>query len=216
MRDQKREVKTSFGSVDRPAWLSNDLHAFNHKFSTFRGMRVKQEDYYKKSKGIRQKQSTTAPPKLWARLCVALNLYHLFGEQRKWKRTKQSECTCTKQIELFKVVVHWMKFKSIARTLKHQAVPALPNKAKRERGEKYLVYMGIFALPSHIKKLFGGFIKTPQYTHIHNLEGHTGTVLCLTLHENKLYTGSDDKTIRIWKVGDLEKRKRRTPPGLHR
>ena len=64
------------------------------------------------------------------------------------------------------------------------------NKAKRERGEKYLVYMGIFALPSHIKKLFGGFIKTPQYTHIHNLEGHTGTVLCLTLYENKLYSGS--------------------------
>jgi WD40 repeat protein len=26
---------------------------------------------------------------------------------------------------------------------------------------------------------------------------HTGAVICLTIHENKLYSGSDD-TIRIW------------------
>jgi hypothetical protein len=58
------------------------------------------------------------------------------------------------------------------------------NKAKRKRGEKNLVYMGIFALPSHIKKLFGEFLKTPQYTEIATLEGHTDYhVNCLTLHE---------------------------------
>jgi WD40 repeat protein len=49
-----------------------------------------------------------------------------------------------------------------------------------------------------------------RYTEIATLRGHTYGVNCLTLHENKLYSGSDDKTIRIWKVGDLEKRKRRT------
>ena len=32
------------------------------------------------------------------------------------------------------------------------------NKAKIERGEKNLVYMSIFAMQSHIKKLFGGFL----------------------------------------------------------
>ena len=31
------------------------------------------------------------------------------------------------------------------------------NKAKKERGDKNLVYMSIFAKPCHIKKLFGGF-----------------------------------------------------------
>jgi len=30
------------------------------------------------------------------------------------------------------------------------------------------------------------------------LRGHTNIVRCLALHENKLYSGSCDKTIRIW------------------
>ncbi len=78
------------------------------------------------------------------------------------------------------------------------------NKLKKERGEKNLVYMGIFALPSHIKKLFGGFLKTPLYTHIHTLVGHTAAVSCLTLHENKLYSGSCDNTIRVWNTETYE------------
>jgi F-box/WD-40 domain protein 7 len=135
------------------------------------------------------------------------------------------------------------------------------NKAKRERGEEDLVYVDIFAKPCHIKKLFGDFLKTPQYTHIHNFENHTTTssltihenklycrciehvseysngwggghgscringsisiwntytdeeikilrhtqsVECLTLHENKLYSGSDDETIRVWNTKTYE------------
>ena len=74
------------------------------------------------------------------------------------------------------------------------------NKEKRKRGETNLVYVDIFALPSHIKKLFGPFLKTPLYTEIATLRGHTGGVHCLTIHENKLYSGSDDNTIRVWKI----------------
>ena len=50
------------------------------------------------------------------------------------------------------------------------------NKKKRKRGEKNLVYIDIFAIPSHIKILFEGFLKTPQYTEIANLNGHTEMV----------------------------------------
>ena len=41
-------------------------------------------------------------------------------------------------------------------------------------------------------------MKTPLYTEIAILRGHTYAVMCLTLHKNKLYSGSWDKTIRIW------------------
>ena len=39
-----------------------------------------------------------------------------------------------------------------------------------------------------------------RYTEIATLRGHTYGVNCLTLHENKLYSGSGypDSTIRIW------------------
>ena len=73
------------------------------------------------------------------------------------------------------------------------------NKEKRNRGEKNLVYTDIFAIPFHLKILFGGFLGTPLYTEIATLEGHTGSVNCITLHENKVYTGiGSDTTIRIW------------------
>ena len=74
------------------------------------------------------------------------------------------------------------------------------NKEKRKRGEKNLVYVDIFALPSHIKILFGPFLKTPQYTEISTLEGHTSCVHRLTHDEIKLYSASVDKTICVWKV----------------
>ena len=80
------------------------------------------------------------------------------------------------------------------------------NKEKRKQGADYknLTHMSIFALPSHIKILFGPFMKTPLYTEIATLEGlhyiqNTGSVRRLAIHENKLYSaGSSDKTIRIW------------------
>ncbi|GAG05104.1 unnamed protein product, partial [marine sediment metagenome] len=78
------------------------------------------------------------------------------------------------------------------------------NKEKRKRGEENLVYVDIFALPSHIKILFGPFLKTPQYTEIANLRGHTSWVSCLSLHENKLVSGGTDRTIRIWNTETYE------------
>jgi len=78
------------------------------------------------------------------------------------------------------------------------------NKEKRKQGEKLHKRVDIFALPSHIKILFGPFMKTPLYTHLHTLEGYTGVVSCLTHHENKLYSGSADKTIRIWNTETYE------------
>ncbi len=80
------------------------------------------------------------------------------------------------------------------------------NKKKRKQGEINLVYMSIFALPSHIKKLFGGFLKTPQYTKINTLDGHTNHhVDCLTFHENKMYSGGGTYgNIRIWNTETYE------------
>ena len=78
------------------------------------------------------------------------------------------------------------------------------NRIKKERGLKLHKRVDIFALPSHIKKLFGPFLKTPQYTRIASLEGHYGCVKCLTLHENKLYSGSIDGNIRIWDTETYE------------
>ena len=59
------------------------------------------------------------------------------------------------------------------------------NKEKRKRGEKNLVYVDIFALPSHIKILFGPFLKTPRYTKIATLMGHTyGVIVSLFTKTN--------------------------------
>ena len=72
-------------------------------------------------------------------------------------------------------------------------------KEQKEQGQKQSKKIGVFASPSFIWKHFGGLLPTPLYTEIATLRGHTTHgVSCLTLHENKLYSGSDDKTIRIW------------------
>ena len=76
----------------------------------------------------------------------------------------------------------------------------IKNKEKRERGEKTQVKLDIFTMPNHIKRMFGEFLKTPKYTEIATLRGHTDCVYCLTLHENKLYSGGWDETIRVWKI----------------
>ncbi len=46
--------------------------------------------------------------------------------------------------------------------------------------------------------LFRDFLKTPQYTEVATLEGHTGIVFCLTHLKNKLFSGSIDNSIRVW------------------
>ena len=38
----------------------------------------------------------------------------------------------------------------------------------------------------------------PKLDLIDTLEGHTNTVYCLTIYKNKLFSGSSDKTIRVW------------------
>jgi len=80
------------------------------------------------------------------------------------------------------------------------------NKEKRKQGAdwKNLTYMNILGKPCHLKILFGPFMKTPLYTEIAILRGHTDTVSCLTHHENKLYSGGADKTIRCWNTGTRE------------
>ena len=36
------------------------------------------------------------------------------------------------------------------------------------------------------------------HKHLATLAGHTGGVTCLTLYGNKLFSASDDRTIRVW------------------
>ena len=74
----------------------------------------------------------------------------------------------------------------------------IKNKEKREQGEKTQVKLDIFTMPNHIKKMFGDFLKTPKYTELATLRGHTSRVTCLIHHENKLVSGSLDNTIHIW------------------
>ena len=42
------------------------------------------------------------------------------------------------------------------------------------------------------------------YETIAILRGHTDSVNCLTLHENKLFSGGDDMTIRVWNTETYE------------
>jgi WD40 repeat protein len=74
------------------------------------------------------------------------------------------------------------------------------NQEKRKQGDEPQQNLDIFTIPDHIKCMFGSFLKTPLYTELATLRGHTDNVSCLILHEIKLYSGSDDQTIRIWKV----------------
>ena len=76
----------------------------------------------------------------------------------------------------------------------------IKNEEKRERGEKTQQKLDIFTMPNHIKSMFGEFLKTPKYTEIATLRRHTDTVMCLTIHKNKLYSVSYDNIIRVWKI----------------
>ena len=39
-----------------------------------------------------------------------------------------------------------------------------------------------------------------RYKEIATLTGHIGWVLCLTHYKNTLVSGSEDNTIRVWKI----------------
>ena len=58
--------------------------------------------------------------------------------------------------------------------------------------------MGVFAQPSFIKKRFSCFLRSPLYANIATLRGHTKPINSLAVYQNKLYSGSHDKTIREW------------------
>ena len=55
-------------------------------------------------------------------------------------------------------------------------------------------------LPADFLKLQFKDLITPSGILITTLEGHTDAVYCLTVVGNKLYTGSDDRTIRVWDI----------------
>ena len=80
----------------------------------------------------------------------------------------------------------------------------IKNKEKRERGDKTQEKLDIFTMPNHIKKMFGDFLKTPKYTELAILKEHTNSVYSLAAFGNKLYSGSQDKTIRIWNTETYE------------
>ena len=61
-----------------------------------------------------------------------------------------------------------------------------------------------FADPTFIETHFEPLIPIPKYIELATLEGHTYHVVCLTLYGNKLFSGSFDKTIRVWNADTHE------------
>ena len=51
----KKNVKiwNTMGSINRPSWLSDNLHAYRNKYVTKGCRRVELTDYYHKRKGMR-------------------------------------------------------------------------------------------------------------------------------------------------------------------
>ena len=50
------------------------------------------------------------------------------------------------------------------------------------------------------KEHFKDLLTLPSGTPIATLQGHTNVVYCLIVHNNILYSGSDDNTIRAWNL----------------
>ena len=59
---------------------------------------------------------------------------------------------------------------------------------------------GIELSAGFYKEHFKDLLTLPSGTPIATLQGHTGGVLCLIVHNNILYSASDDHTIRAWKL----------------
>ena len=54
------------------------------------------------------------------------------------------------------------------------------------------------AEPSFLREHFKELLGAPSGMHITTLQGHTHYVNCLTVVGKKLYSGSRDRTIRVW------------------
>ena len=61
-----------------------------------------------------------------------------------------------------------------------------------------------FADPAFIEAHFEPLFPIPKCIELATLKGHTNDVYCLTLYGNKLFSGSFDKTIRVWNADTHE------------
>ena len=65
---------------------------------------------------------------------------------------------------------------------------------------KYKASRGIELSAGFFKEQFKDLLTLPSGTQIATLQGHTNYVSCLIVHNNILYSGSWDKTIRAWQL----------------
>ena len=63
---------------------------------------------------------------------------------------------------------------------------------------------GIELSAGFFKEQFKDLLTLPSGTQIATLQGHTDYVNCLIVHNNILYSGSYDKTIRAWNLDTNE------------
>ena len=63
---------------------------------------------------------------------------------------------------------------------------------------------GIELSAEFFKKRFKDLLSLPSGTQIATLQGHTDVVRCLIVHNNLLYSGSWDRTIRAWNLDTNE------------
>ena len=63
---------------------------------------------------------------------------------------------------------------------------------------------GIELSAGFYKEHFKDLLTLPSGTQIATLQGHTNSVFCLIVHNNILYSGSGDHTIRVWNLDTNE------------
>ena len=59
---------------------------------------------------------------------------------------------------------------------------------------------GIELPAGFFKEHFKDLLTLPSGTPIATLQGHTSSAICLIVHNNILYSGSKNRTIRAWKL----------------
>ena len=64
--------------------------------------------------------------------------------------------------------------------------------------------LGIELSAGFYKEHFKDLLTLPSGTPIATLQGHTWVVICLIVHNNILYSGSSDNTIRAWNLDTNE------------
>ena len=64
--------------------------------------------------------------------------------------------------------------------------------------------LGIALTAGFYEEHFKDLLTLPSGTQIATLRGHASAVFCLIVHNNILYSGSDDRTIRAWNLDTNE------------